>query len=96
MQVVFRHGARTPLTKNFWQGTVWDVCGSAFPQPPLQVSDAHTGASRPECIDAELIHYDGGCTRGELTLLGQVQVLPLICMLCVAVHKALLASCRPS
>jgi lysophosphatidic acid phosphatase type 6 len=29
MQVLFRHGARTPVTRSdeYWKGTTWDVCG---------------------------------------------------------------------
>lgn len=31
VQVVFRHGARTPLGRQYWRemGPVWDVCGKA-------------------------------------------------------------------
>lgn len=75
VQVVFRHGARTPLTPKYWEGTRWDVCGEAFAKAPLTVRDHDTGEAQPECIDGDkLTHYDGGCTRGELTKLGQVQV----------------------
>jgi hypothetical protein len=85
MQVVFRHGARTPLTPNFWEGTKWDVCGPAFKLAPLHVTDHNTGEPQLECIDGkELVHYEGGCTRGELTRLGQVQARPPALFLCSA------------
>ena len=74
MQVVFRHGARTPLTKQYWHGTTWDVCGCAFMHPQVKVVNAMTGEAETDFIDGQLTHYEGGCTRGELTVLGQIQV----------------------
>lgn len=75
MQVVFRHGARTPLTQRYWEGTKWDVCGSAYHRPEMVVRDIATGEVQVESRDGTaLVHYDGGCTKGELTLLGQTQV----------------------
>lgn len=77
LQVIFRHGARTPLTTKHWEGTKWDVCRSKTKLPELRVHDHDSGEATPQCIDGDnLVHYSGGCTRGELTSLGQSQVCP--------------------
>lgn len=91
-QVLFRHGARTPLTRKYWEGSVWDGCGDAFGHavaalrgvkdrgsrvdlPRMKVFDKHTQQRQESYIDGEnLVHYPGGCTRGELTKVGQRQV----------------------
>jgi hypothetical protein len=72
--VIFRHGARTPLTAKHWEGTSWDVCGTTLLKAPIRVTDHTTGSIQQTCIDNEPIKYQGGCLRGELTLLGQAQV----------------------
>jgi Histidine phosphatase superfamily (branch 2) len=53
------------------------VCGAAFDAPTLYVRNDTTGAVEEKAIDSDLIHYAGGCTRGELTQLGQLQALEL-------------------
>lgn len=91
-QVLFRHGARTPLTRRYWDGSIWDDCGDAYTHavaalrrseglgaqgslPGLHVFDKRTKQPQEEFIDGErLVYYQGGCTRGELTKVGQRQV----------------------
>ncbi|PSC67963.1 Lysophosphatidic acid phosphatase type 6 [Micractinium conductrix] len=76
-QVVFRHGARTPLGKRYWPelGPKWDVCGQAFDAVPVEVT-TEDGKPRPANPDDEKqinVRYAGGCSKGELTLIGQEQ-----------------------
>ncbi|KAL4424929.1 hypothetical protein ABPG77_009658 [Micractinium sp. CCAP 211/92] len=77
VQVVFRHGARTPLGKRYWPelGPKWDVCGKAFDAVPVEVLSLD-GRPRPTNPDDERQvnqRYPGGCSKGELTLVGQEQ-----------------------
>lgn len=102
-QVLFRHGARTPLTRRYWEGSVWEDCGDAYGHavaalrgeehrsstvdlPKMNVFDKHTQKPQVTCIDGEnLVHYPGGCTRGELTKVGQRQV----CTTCRSAYRML-------
>ena len=54
MQVVFRHGARTPLGKRYWRelGPVWGVCGRTDELVPLRVL-TEDGRPRPHNPDDE-------------------------------------------
>ncbi|KAG7667940.1 hypothetical protein Ndes2526B_g01646 [Nannochloris sp. 'desiccata'] len=77
VQVVFRHGARTPLSKNYWPELVdqWDVCGQLFDPVPINVIE-ESGAARPvNSHDAQQVatKLPGGCSKGELTREGQRQ-----------------------
>lgn len=77
VQVVFRHGARTPLGQRYWPelGPKWDVCGKAFDAVPVEVLSLD-GRPRPANPDDERQvnqRYVGGCSKGELTLVGQEQ-----------------------
>lgn len=77
VQVVFRHGARTPLGKRYWPelGPKWDVCGKAFDAVPVEVLSLD-GRPRPTNPDDQRQvdqRYEGGCSKGELTLVGQEQ-----------------------
>jgi lysophosphatidic acid phosphatase type 6 len=93
MQVLFRHGARTPVTRNdeYWKDTNWNVCGEklealtkslrkgaekTLPVPNLAVFEKETlklqDTSIDQSWDAKIIK--GGCSQGELTVLGQEQV----------------------
>jgi lysophosphatidic acid phosphatase type 6 len=78
VQVVFRHGARTPLSKNYWPELVdkWDVCGQLFDPVPVDVID-ESGAPRPENSHDKqqraTILPGGECSKGELTREGQRQ-----------------------
>lgn len=79
VQVVFRHGARTPLGQKYWPelGPKWDVCGKAYDAVPVNVL-AIDGRPRPINQDDEKQvrqRYEGGCSKGELTLVGQQQAL---------------------
>ncbi|KAK9829707.1 hypothetical protein WJX72_007452 [[Myrmecia] bisecta] len=79
VQVVFRHGARTPLTKNYWEGNQWEsgsICGELPGALQLHLFNADGGGPRPDSKhDREQASrvLPGGCTQGELTLLGQKQ-----------------------
>lgn len=76
------HGARTPLGKAafLWEGQEWDVCGRAFDSVPLTLLDA-AGQPEPPANqhDAQQVatRLAGGCSKGELTLIGQMQALEL-------------------
>jgi len=81
VQVVFRHGARTPLTAKYWPALVksWDVCGSVYDPVPLKIV-AEDGSERPvndhnqQQIATKL---PGNCHKGELTREGQHQARSL-------------------
>lgn len=96
VQVLFRHGARTPVTPDdkFWKNTNWDVCGNKLesllmslrkgsdkklPFPDLDVYDKDTLKPEEKCIDQawDLKVMQGGCSKGELTKLGQQQAVSL-------------------
>lgn len=74
-----RHGARTPLTNHseLWKGHVWDVCGQAYKGVPLEVRGIGGGEAPESPHDKRQIatRLEGGCHKGELTLLGQQQAL---------------------
>ncbi|GAB4814148.1 hypothetical protein N2152v2_001194 [Parachlorella kessleri] len=77
VQVVFRHGARTPLASRYWQELVekWDVCGQAYEPCPLLVVSPN-GRPRPfneDDFNQVSKRYPGGCSKGELTKEGQLQ-----------------------
>ena len=82
VQVVFRHGARSPLAKRYWPelGAEWDVCGEPTFAPAAVEVSTEAGAPRPPNPD-DLRQVDevlpGGCSRGQLTLLGHQQALGL-------------------
>lgn len=100
MQVLFRHGARTPLASSdaYWKGTSWNVCGERYealvkslrrgsekkqPLLPLSVVDRISKEPKERSIDEALATeglYPGGCSKGELTKLGQERVkrVPLL------------------
>lgn len=77
VQVVFRHGARTPLSANYWPDLVdaWDVCGKLYDPVPVEVID-ETGKPRPvndHNAKQMATILNGGCHKGELTREGQHQ-----------------------
>lgn len=41
--VPLRHGARSPLTKRYWEGQQWDVCGKAFEPVKLEIRSLDGG-----------------------------------------------------
>jgi lysophosphatidic acid phosphatase type 6 len=87
VQVVFRHGARTPLGKKYWphllgEAGAWDVCGAAppFPLAPLDVREEGGGPRPRNAHDAEQVAArlpGGACHRGELTREGYAQARAL-------------------
>eukprot|EP00197_Chlamydomonas_leiostraca_P004794 CAMPEP_0202870166 /NCGR_PEP_ID=MMETSP1391-20130828/14819_1 /ASSEMBLY_ACC=CAM_ASM_000867 /TAXON_ID=1034604 /ORGANISM="Chlamydomonas leiostraca, Strain SAG 11-49" /LENGTH=509 /DNA_ID=CAMNT_0049550657 /DNA_START=81 /DNA_END=1610 /DNA_ORIENTATION=- len=86
VQVVFRHGARTPLSPRaeLWTkwGATWDaeqLCGCAYDAVPVAISSA-VGDGRPDNEhNSKQINkvLNGGCHAGQLTKPGQVQALEL-------------------
>lgn len=66
VQVVFRHGARTPLSTMYWPDTKWESC-SEYPGIALQVKDVFGGPSPPPMLDQDALPLPGGCKMGELT-----------------------------
>ena len=38
-----RHGARSPLTKRYWAGQEWDVCGKAFEPVAIDIKSIDGG-----------------------------------------------------
>lgn len=40
---VSRHGARSPLTKRYWEGQEWDVCGKAYEPVKLKLQNVEGG-----------------------------------------------------
>ena len=77
VQVVFRHGARTPLSKRYWPELVdaWDVCGQEY-EPVAVAITTEGGLPRPvnsHDRDQMATRYAGGCVKGELTRDGQRQ-----------------------
>eukprot|EP00879_Flechtneria_rotunda_P022167 GHRR01023390.1.p1 GENE.GHRR01023390.1~~GHRR01023390.1.p1 ORF type:complete len:166 (+),score=43.24 GHRR01023390.1:140-637(+) len=81
VQVVFRHGARTPLTdaSYLWEGHEWNVCGCAYKAVPLQLLDIHGGPATTNAHDQKQMStvLPGGCSKGQLTQVGQLQALEL-------------------
>lgn len=85
VQVLFRHGARTPLTDMYWRhpdvrfekGT---LCGDLIKDKVNIKLTNHAGGPRPfsrrDAKQAATI-LPGGCSQGELTLQGQQQALAL-------------------
>eukprot|EP00884_Botryococcus_braunii_P023598 jgi/Botrbrau1/9922/Bobra.0012s0021.1 len=82
VQAVFRHGARTPLTDKYWQGVTWEKgldCGQLENTLKLNLTDL-LGGPQPFCAHDDKqakTFYPGGCSKGELTLLGQKQAQDL-------------------
>lgn len=80
VQVVFRHGARTPLSKRYWPELVeaWDVCGRMYDPIAMDIKSEDGRSSRPiNEHDAAQVStvFNGGCHKGELTKQGQAQAL---------------------
>ncbi|KAL6770484.1 hypothetical protein ACKKBF_B31420 [Auxenochlorella protothecoides x Auxenochlorella symbiontica] len=79
VQVVFRHGARTPLSQKYWPELVreWDACGQAYTPVPLDIrtEDGQPRPANPDDVKQVETRFPGGCSKGELTRLGQRQAL---------------------
>ncbi|KAG2486402.1 hypothetical protein HYH03_014979 [Edaphochlamys debaryana] len=81
VQAVFRHGARTPLSsrREMWAGVEWDVCGEAYKAAALRLLST-AGVENPVSkhdLRQRSVVLEGGCRKGELTLLGQQQARAL-------------------
>ena len=79
VQVVFRHGARTPLTSrhDFWKDQTWSCCGDApyGPQPQIHLMNKAGEASPPHAHNLKQMSrkLEGGCFQGQLTTVGHQQ-----------------------
>lgn len=71
-QVVFRHGARTPLTDDEYAGPFEWACDERYPGAPrLDMSDAlNPAAAPPPLSDPATPRLRGGCPQGTLTQRG--------------------------
>ncbi|CAL8468369.1 g7909 [Coccomyxa elongata] len=82
VQIVFRHGARTPLTDSYWDGVRWEAgsdCGTLSGALRIALTDMNGGPQPPPSHDAvqARTQLPGGCTKGELTKPGQRQAREL-------------------
>ena len=80
VQVVFRHGARAPLTEKYGAHShKWDYCHRAYEPVPIDIKGLE-GTKRPQSQSDERqkkVVFKGGCKKGQLTHMGQVQALQL-------------------
>lgn len=77
VSVVFRHGARTPLTGKHIDGIIWDDC-QAYRNTVEVLLRSPKGTARPPAPsdDAQVaVQLPGGCHKGQLTTRGQQQAL---------------------
>ncbi|KAI8472096.1 MAG: histidine phosphatase superfamily [Monoraphidium minutum] len=70
VQIVFRHGARTPLTEKEYAGAFNWTCLEKYDGPSLVIRDAAGGAAPPPLADAVMPPLRGGCPQGTLTQTG--------------------------
>jgi hypothetical protein len=69
-QVVFRHGARTPLSTAFFNGLKW-TCDESYPNAArVHLVHSATGGPPPPLADPAPPKLPGGCPQGTLTLTG--------------------------
>lgn len=69
LQVVFRHGARTPLTNLYWPEQQWTSCTAQHPGSiNISLYDSAGGIEVPNVTDLETApDLPGGCKMGRLT-----------------------------
>lgn len=67
-QVVFRHGARTPLSTAFFPDAQW-ACDESYSGPDLELVNA-AGGPPPPYVDPDAPRLPGGCRQGTLTARG--------------------------
>ncbi|GBF87361.1 hypothetical protein Rsub_00072 [Raphidocelis subcapitata] len=75
-QVVFRHGARTPLSTVFYGDVEW-ACDEAYPGADLNLTSPSGGAPPPLVDAADAPRLPGGCREGTLTQRGYRMALDL-------------------
>ncbi|KAI8463933.1 MAG: histidine phosphatase superfamily [Monoraphidium minutum] len=74
-QVVFRHGARSPLTDAFYGDVPW-ACNESYAGAALDIVNARGGAP-PPLVDPAPPRLAGGCPQGTLTQRGYRMALEL-------------------
>ena len=77
VSVVFRHGARAPLTDKYIDGVVWDDC-QAYRNTVEVLLRSPSGSACPPAPSNEAqvsVVLPGGCHKGQLTSRGQQQAL---------------------
>lgn len=81
VQVVFRHGARAPLSTLYFPNTSWangTLCPDTYtPGVKLHIQDAQGGPRAPPIIDEDVPVLPGGCRMGTLTRPGYQMALDL-------------------
>ncbi|GFR52541.1 hypothetical protein Agub_g15116 [Astrephomene gubernaculifera] len=78
VQVVFRHGARTPLNTIYrFPGTNWSHCPEHYPGVEVQLFDENGAPEPPPIIDMDTPVLPGGCRQGTLTSAGYGMALKL-------------------
>lgn len=84
VQVVFRHGARTPLTNRheFWTPQKWTDCSGPIPYGPqskilLQDKTGQPSAPHPHNLKQMQRRLEGNCFQGQLTNIGHQQAYDL-------------------
>ena len=74
-----RHGARSPLTKRYWAGQTWDVCGKSFEPVAIEISSLD-GGEQPKSdhdqaqVRVNLSHH--ATTVHEAISLSSLSVVP--------------------
>lgn len=77
VQAVFRHGARTPLSSQYYNQTHWDICPSKYEGVDIEISDEHGGQQPPPILDPSTPQLPGSCSMGTLTSIGYEQAVEL-------------------
>jgi len=80
VSVVLRHGARAPLSENFGaHDHKWEYCGQAYHAVKTNIRGLDN-TDRPVSQSDERqtkVVFEGGCKKGQLTSVGQLQALQL-------------------
>ncbi|GLI65308.1 hypothetical protein VaNZ11_008850 [Volvox africanus] len=71
VQVVFRHGARTPLNTIYsFHDVNWTHCRDHYQGVEVELHDENGGAQPPPILDPNMPEQPGGCRQGTLTEAG--------------------------
>lgn len=70
VQVAFRHGARTPLSEQYWPATQWVNCKDNYEGAQVLLRDENGEPDPPPLLDLNAPKLPGGCRQGQLTING--------------------------